>query len=122
MHLGSWMHDSIENKFKEKDGQYRNPVPAADLKPGTRLLTYSELTEKLIPYVKERGFTHIELMPISEHPFDGSWGYQVTGWYAPTSRYGTPNEFKEFINRCHAEGIELFLTGFLVISQKTNMV
>ena len=109
MHLGSWMHDSIENKYIEKNGQTRSPVPAADLKPGTRFLTYPELTEKLIPYVKERGFTHIELMPISEHPFDGSWGYQVTGWYAPTSRYGTPNEFKEFINRCHAEGIGVIL-------------
>ena len=109
MHLGSWMHDSIENKYIEKNGQTRSPVPAADLKPGTRFLPYPELTEKLIPYVKERGFTHIELMPISEHPFDGSWGYQVTGWYAPTSRYGTPNEFKEFINRCHAEGIGVIL-------------
>ena len=87
--------------FIEKDGHKREPVPAADLKPETRLLTYPELTEKLIPYVKARGFTHIELMPISEHPFDGSWGYQVTGWYAPTSRYGNPDEFRVFVDRCH---------------------
>ena len=109
MHLGSWMHESNENLYIDKNGTKRKPVPAADLKPGTRLLTYPELTKKLIPYVKERGFTHIELMPISEHPFDGSWGYQVTGWYAPTSRYGTPNEFKEFINTCHEEGIGVIL-------------
>ncbi len=109
MHLGSWLHESKDNKFLEDNGKPREPVPAADLKPGTRLLTYSELTSKLIPYVKARGFTHIELMPISEHPFDGSWGYQVTGWYAPTSRYGTPNEFKEFINKCHEEGIGVIL-------------
>ena len=109
MHLGSWLHESSQNPFKEKNGLDRPPVSAADLKPGTRLLTYSELAEKLIPYIKDRGFTHIELMPISEHPFDGSWGYQVTGWYAPTSRYGPPNEFKEFINRCHQEGIGVIL-------------
>ncbi len=109
MHLGSWLHESTDNKYLEDNGEPRDPVPAADLKPGTRLLTYPELTEKLIPYVKERGFTHIELMPISEHPFDGSWGYQVTGWYAPTSRFGTPNEFREFVNKCHEEGIGVIL-------------
>ncbi len=109
MHLGSWMHESIENPFIEANGSKRQPVPAADMKPGARLLTYTELTEKLIPYVKERGFTHIELMPISEHPFDGSWGYQVTGWYAPTSRYGTPDEFRKFVDCCHEEGIGIIL-------------
>ncbi|WP_288225617.1 1,4-alpha-glucan branching protein GlgB [uncultured Prochlorococcus sp.] len=109
MHLGSWLHESTDNKYLEENGEPRDPVAAADLKPGTRLLTYPELTEKLIPYVKERGFTHIELMPISEHPFDGSWGYQVTGWYAPTSRFGAPNEFREFVNKCHEEGIGVIL-------------
>ena len=109
MHLGSWMHASTNDPFIEKDGHKREPVPAADLKPETRLLTYPELTEKLIPYVKARGFTHIELMPISEHPFDGSWGYQVTGWYAPTSRYGNPDEFRVFVDSCHEEGIGVIL-------------
>ena len=109
MHLGSWMHASAEKPFIEKDGKVREPVPAAEMKPGTRLLTYKELSEKVIPYIKERGFTHIELMPISEHPFDGSWGYQVTGWYAPTSRYGSPDEFREFVDKCHEEGIGVIL-------------
>ncbi len=109
VHLGSWMHAAIKDPYIEPNGDSRTPVPAADLKPGARLLTYAELAEKLIKYVKERGFTHIELMPISEHPFDGSWGYQVTGWYAPSSRYGTPNEFRQFIDRCHAEGIGIIL-------------
>ncbi len=109
MHLGSWMHAGVNKPFVEKNGFPRTPVPAAEMKPGARLMTYPELTEKLIPYVKERGFTHIELMPISEHPFDGSWGYQVTGWYAPTSRYGTPNEFRAFVDKCHSEGIGVIL-------------
>ncbi len=109
MHLGSWMHASADAPYIEPDGTPRPPVPAADLKPGARLLTYPELAERVIPYVKARGFTHIELMPVSEHPFDGSWGYQVTGWYAPTSRYGSPTEFRAFVDRCHAEGIGVIL-------------
>ena len=109
MHLGSWIHASAEEPWIQPDGSPRAPVPAADMKPGARLLTYAELADRLIPYVKERGFTHIELMPITEHPFDGSWGYQVTGWYAPTSRYGTPDEFRAFVDRCHAEGIGVII-------------
>ncbi len=109
MHLGSWIHASSDDPFINSNGEHRAPVPAADMKPGSRLLTYKELANKVIPYVKERGFTHIELMPISEHPFDGSWGYQVTGWYAPTSRFGSPDEFRAFVDSCHKEGIGIIL-------------
>lgn len=85
VHIGSW-HQSEENLF-----------------------TYKELEEQLIPYVKEMGYTHIELMPIMEHPYDGSWGYQVTGYYAPTSRYGSPDDLKSFINACHNHEIAVLL-------------
>jgi 1,4-alpha-glucan branching enzyme len=73
------------------------------------MLTYSELADTLLPYVRELGFTHIELLPITEHPFDGSWGYQTTGMFAPTSRHGSPDDFRAFVDRAHAEGIGVIL-------------
>jgi len=88
VHLGSWQR-----------------VP----EEGQRTLSYGELADRLIPYVKQMGFTHLELMPINEHPFTGSWGYQPTALFAPTSRYGSPEEFRKFVKRCHAEGIGLIL-------------
>ena len=88
VHLGSWQR-----------------VP----EDGYRPLRYDELADRLVPYVKDLGFTHIELMPISEHPFAGSWGYQPTALFAPTSRYGTPQEFQAFVARCHAEGLGVIL-------------
>ena len=105
VHLGSWMHGSYDDPARTPDGEIVPPIPVADLKPGARFLTYRELADKLIPYVKELGFTHIELLPVSEHPFDGSWGYQVTGYYAATSRYGTPQDFMYFVDQCHQNGI-----------------
>lgn len=87
VHLGSW---------KRNEGE-----------PG--YLTYDELAVDLISYVKEMEYTHIELMPICEHPFDGSWGYQVTGYFAPTSRFGTPKEFMAFIDTCHNNDIGVIL-------------
>jgi len=74
-----------------------------------RWLTYRELADQLIPYVKKLGYSHIELLPIMEHPFDGSWGYQTIGYYAATSRYGTPTEFMEFVDRCHQAGLGVLL-------------
>ncbi len=70
-----------------------------------RYLTYAELADQLIPYVKEMGYTHIELLPIAEHPFDGSWGYQVVSYFAPTSRFGSPQEFMAFVDACHQADI-----------------
>jgi 1,4-alpha-glucan branching enzyme len=74
-------------------------------KSGNEWLTYRELAETLIPYVKDMGYTHIEVMPVAEHPFDGSWGYQVTGYYAATSRYGKPQDLMHFVDKCHQAGI-----------------
>jgi 1,4-alpha-glucan branching enzyme len=88
VHLGSWAR-----------------VP----EEGNRYLSYIELADRLIPYVKDLGFTHIELMPVAEHPFDGSWGYQVTGYFAPTSRFGNPDEFRHFVDRCHENGIGVIM-------------
>jgi len=76
---------------------------------GNRWLSYRELADELVPYVREMGFTHIELMPVSEHPFGGSWGYQPVGLFAPTSRYGSPDDFREFVDRCHAHGLGVIL-------------
>jgi len=76
---------------------------------GNRYLSYPELADELIPYVQDLGFTHIQLMPISEFPFDGSWGYQPVGLYAPSIRFGTPDEFRHFVDRCHAAGLGVLL-------------
>jgi 1,4-alpha-glucan branching enzyme len=89
MHLASWMRP-----FPADEGSYN---------------TYAQIAERLVPYVLEMGFTHIELMPVMEHPFDGSWGYQGTGFFAPTSRFGNPQDFAAFINAFHNAGIGVIL-------------
>ncbi len=109
VHLGSWMHGDYKDPAYDGNGQLIPPVLVADLKPGARFLTYRELAAKLIPYVKELNFTHIELLPITEHPFDGSWGYQVTGFYAATSRYGSPQDFMYFVDQFHQNGIGVIM-------------
>lgn len=111
-----WMNARAK---KTEEDVYKEPIAIYECHPGswTRhpgrnddgFYTYEELAKKLVPYVKEMGYTHIELMGIAEYPYDGSWGYQVTGYYAPTSRYGKPDEFAAFVNECHKEGIGVIL-------------
>jgi 1,4-alpha-glucan branching enzyme len=76
---------------------------------GERFLSYRELAERLVPYVADMGFTHIELLPVMEHPFFGSWGYQVVGFFAPTSRLGEPDDFRTFVDACHRAGVGVLL-------------
>jgi 1,4-alpha-glucan branching enzyme len=89
VHLGSW-----KRKLQGHEAQY---------------LSYRELAEQLIPYVKQMGYTHMELLPVSEYPFDGSWGYQPVGLFAPTSRFGNPDDFKYFVDQCHQQGIGVII-------------
>jgi 1,4-alpha-glucan branching enzyme len=86
VHLGSWKR-TADNKW----------------------LTYRELADELVPYVKALGYTHIETMPVAEHPYDGSWGYQVTGYYAPTARFGSPDDFRYFVDKAHQAGLGIIV-------------
>ncbi len=101
--LGSWF-DRPMSVYEVHPGSWAR-VPDE----GGRYLTYRELADRLIPYVKDMGYSHIELLPVMEHPFSGSWGYQVTGFYAPTSRFGSPADFKAFVDGCHRAGIGVIL-------------
>ena len=116
----SVMYDLNQYKFSDdeymnkRNFSYQNPLNIYELhingfKHEGELTTYRELKEELIPYVKAMGYTHIELMPVVEHPFDGSWGYQATGFFSATSRYGTPWDLMDFINECHLNNIGVLL-------------
>jgi 1,4-alpha-glucan branching enzyme len=110
-HDSAWLRDRAQADWR------RQPVSIYEChlsswrraEEGNRYLTYDELADQLVPYLKEMGFTHLELLPITEFPFDGSWGYQPIGLYAPTSRHGDPGAFIRFVERCHAEGIGVLL-------------
>ncbi|ERL15310.1 1,4-alpha-glucan branching enzyme [Atopobium sp. BV3Ac4] len=101
VHLGSWKrhHDKRSGNFETPEGE----------KPTGSYLSYDELSDELVAYAKEMGYTHLELMPVMEHPFDGSWGYQTTGYYAPTARYGNPKQFMHFVDSCHKAGLGVIL-------------
>ncbi|MBP1919568.1 1,4-alpha-glucan branching protein GlgB [Youngiibacter multivorans] len=101
---------------KRSNPIHRSPVNIYELHAGSwkrhwdgRYFTYSELSSDLIPYVKEMGYTHIELMPLMEHPLDDSWGYQITGYFSATSRYGEPKELMAFVDKCHEMGIGVIM-------------
>jgi len=100
---GSW-HDRPVSTYEVHLGSWRR-VPGES----HRYLSYRELAETLVPYVREMGYTHIELLPVMEHPFSGSWGYQVLGFFAPTSRFGTPDDFRYFVDACHRYGLGVIL-------------
>ena len=112
----NWQDQEWMAKRPERQG-YSAPMSIYELHAGSwqredgdgRFYSWQELAERVIPYIKEMGFTHIELMPIMEHPFGGSWGYQLLSQFAPTARYGTPQDFAAFVDACHCAGIGVIL-------------
>lgn len=105
---GAWMESRGATEW------HKRPISVYEVHPGSwkhikeesgRWLTYREMADQLVPYARGLGYTHIELLPVSEHPFDGSWGYQTIGYFAPTSRFGTPDDFRHFVDACHQAGL-----------------
>lgn len=117
LHNYHWQDEQWQNK-KHAWAERSRPISVYEVHlgswkrvpdEGNRYLTYRELADELIPYVKEMGFTHIQCMPVSEFPFDGSWGYQPVGLYAPTSRFGSPNDFRYFVDQCHSNDLAVLI-------------
>lgn len=121
VHLGSWKrHGDDPQGEPREDGTWPGPMDQFPAQRGT-YYTYDELSVELVDYVRDMGYTHVEVLPIQEHPFDGSWGYQDTGYYAATARYGEPKQLMHFVDACHAAGIGVILDwvpgGFCADSQ-----
>ena len=114
-----WRDDEWVTAREASNGNLSGPVSTARCtaswarvaEDGNRSLSYRELGERLVPYVKDMGFTHLELLPVLEHPFGGYQGYQVTGFFAPTSRHGSPDDFRQFVDECHRNGIGVISTA-----------
>jgi 1,4-alpha-glucan branching enzyme len=102
---GEWQAAKGEGLYRKPTLIYEVHLGSWRRKPTGEVLTYRELAEELVEYAADMGYTHIELLPVMEHPFGGSWGYQSTGYFAATSRYGTPQDFMYFIDRCHQRGL-----------------
>lgn len=105
---GDWIKKRTKN-FDKPMSIYEVHFGSWQKKPNGDYYSYEEMAERLIPYVKERGYTHIEILPLLEHPFDGSWGYQCTGYFNVTSRYGNPKQLMYFIDQCHRNGIGVIM-------------
>ena len=109
VHLGSWRRHGDEPQGKPReDGTWPGPMDEFPAQRG-RYYSYDDLAAELVPYAKRMGYTHIEMLPVMEHPFDGSWGYQVTGYFAPTSRFGEPEGLMHLIDACHEAGLGVIL-------------
>ncbi|MEZ5319540.1 MAG: 1,4-alpha-glucan branching protein GlgB [Vicinamibacterales bacterium] len=119
-HLGrhAWRDDAWMARRRETETRLDAPLAIYEVhatswrrnpEQGYRSLSWRELAAELVPYVRDLGFTHIELLPVMEHPFEGSWGYQVTGFFAPTSRLGSPDDFRAFVEACHLAGLGVIL-------------